>query len=436
MQMDRDSGVRSITISSIAELLNRHCACQFLDQTLLAAELEASPDLAGLAAEIAQTRPHLFSATMVFITPEQRDQMQAIIRAVTEVVSLPSWQAHALEQAPAAATLDFCPEGVFFGYDFHLGEQGPQLIEINTNAGGAFLNLALARAQTACCKSLPPLSSSPIALDVLENTWLAMFEQEWGAQRQTPHPRSIAIIDETPEQQYLYPEFLLFQRFFEKSGIRCHIADPSELRWHDQKLWLGDDEIDMVYNRLTDFYFEQAASHVLLQAYEAGAVVVTPTPRAHALYADKRHLAQFSSSQQLAQHHVPTATAAILQAGIPGTKLVTPENAEVLWTERRTLFFKPSGGYGGKAAYRGDKLTKRVWQTILDSKNYIAQTYAPPSERYVAIDAQQNSDLKLDIRAYVYRGEIQLFAARLYSGQTTNFRTLGGGFAPVYMTLT
>jgi hypothetical protein len=43
------------------------------------------------------------------------------------------------------------------------------------------------------------------------------------------------------------------------------------------------------------------------------------------------------------------------------------------------------------------------------------------------------TDLKLDVRAYVYAGNIQLIAARLYSGQTTNFRTLGGGFAPVFV---
>ena len=41
--------------------------------------------------------------------------------------------------------------------------------------------------------------------------------------------------------------------------------------------------------------------------------------------------------------------------------------------------------------------------------------------------------LKMDIRAYVYAGSIQLLAARLYQGQTTNFRTPGGGFAPVYI---
>ncbi len=40
-------------------------------------------------------------------------------------------------------------------------------------------------------------------------------------------------------------------------------------------------------------------------------------------------------------------------------------------------------------------------------------------------------DLKVDLRNYVYRGRVQLIAARLYQGQTTNFRTPGGGFAPV-----
>lgn len=37
--------------------------------------------------------------------------------------------------------------GAFMGYDFHLGPDGPQFIEINTHAGGAFLNTVLARAQ-------------------------------------------------------------------------------------------------------------------------------------------------------------------------------------------------------------------------------------------------------------------------------------------------
>ena len=44
--------------------------------------------------------------------------------------------------------------GVFMGYDFHLAADGPKLIEINTNAGGAFLNALLAKAQRACCAEI------------------------------------------------------------------------------------------------------------------------------------------------------------------------------------------------------------------------------------------------------------------------------------------
>jgi hypothetical protein len=40
--------------------------------------------------------------------------------------------------------------------------------------------------------------------------------------------------------------------------------------------------------------------------------------------------------------------------------------------------------------------------------------------------------MKLDVRCYVYDGEIQLLGARMYRGQTTNFRTDGGGLAAVF----
>ena len=55
-----------------------------------------------------------------------------------------TYQAAVLEWAPAIARRDFGPCGVFMGYDFHLGADGPKLIEVNTNAGGALLNAFLA----------------------------------------------------------------------------------------------------------------------------------------------------------------------------------------------------------------------------------------------------------------------------------------------------
>ena len=52
-----------------------------------------------------------------------------------------------------------------------------------------------------------------------------------------------------------------------------------------------------------------------------------------------------------------------------------------------------------------------------------------PGQRVMASDTPA---LKFDVRDYAYDGAVQWVAARLYQGQTTNFRTPGGGFAPVY----
>jgi hypothetical protein len=103
---------------------------------------------------------------------------------------------------------------------------------------------------------------------------------------------------------------------------------------------------------------------------------------------------------------------------------------DTLWAERKSLFFKPNSGYGSKGAYRGEKLTKRVYAEILQG-DYVAQKLAPPGERAVCVNDAEAVSLKYDVRCYVYDGQVQLVAARLYQGQTTNFRTSGGGFALV-----
>ena len=82
------------------------------------------------------------------------------------------------------------------------------------------------------------------------------------------------------------------------------------------------------------------------------------------------------------------------------------------------------------SSLRGDKLTQRVWQEIL-AGGYVAQALVAPGGRVI-----QNEEpvqvLKFDLRDYAYDGRVQWVAARLYQGQTKNFRTPGGSFAPVY----
>ncbi len=435
---------------SRAEALNAGCQCLSLDRAHLAAELErVSP---GFHDAVMDGRPHLFADSVVFVCAAHLQRMAELAAAMEQVSALPAYRAHVLSYAPATAQHDPGTPGVFLGYDFHVGKNGPQLIEINTNAGGGLLNAVLTRAQTACCTDVSSLLLQGQG-DQAETAYLAMFQREWQLWSARRHRmptgislgrtsgfssspcvplqplRRLAIVDTAPAQQYLYPEFVLFARLFAAAGIDVRICDPSALSLRDGQLWHGDAVIDLVYNRLTDFALDEPAHAVLRAAYLADAALITPHPRAHALYADKRNLTALTDDALLRAWGVDAVTRALLTGLIPHTELVRAELADDLWARRRELFFKPAAGYGSRAAYRGDKLTKRVFDDIL-AGNYIAQALVPPSQRTVTV-AGQSVELKLDLRNYAYNGAVQLVVARLWQGQTTNFRTPGGGFAPV-----
>ncbi len=410
-----------------AAQLNRECFCLTLDRPALDDALRAASGDANFADLIA-ARPHLYSHAPVFLPKSDGAAMQAIVTALEAAAKLPGYQSATLAWAPETARPDFGPRGAFMGYDFHVGDEGPKLIEVNTNAGGAFLNAFLARAQIACCSEVERALARE-ALAAFEPSVIAMFEAEWRTQRQDARLQTIAIVDDAPESQYLYPEFLLAKALFEGSGYQTFIADPRTLRYEDGALLADGRRIDLVYNRLVDFALAAPESASLRAAYLDGAVVLTPNARNHALHADKRNLTLLSDRDQLRGWGLAEPELEAL-AGLPCAQHVTDANASVLWSERRRLFFKPASGHGGKAVYRGDKLTTSAWETIRRG-DYIAQEFAPPSERTILVDGER-VQRKLDVRLYTYAGKTLLAAARLYQGQTTNFRTPGGGFAPVF----
>ena len=285
------------------------------------------------------------------------------------------------------------------------------------------------RAQRACCAPVLSLLGNPGDADDVQEALFLAFLSEWRRQRGDAPLRRVAVVDESPSSQYLYPEFLLAAELFRRHGIEATICDPRELSPGAGGLQQAGRPVDLVYNRLTDFGLELPAHAPLRDAYLADAVVLTPHPRAHALYADKRNLVLLGDATRLRQWGVDAAAVEVLQQAIPPTRIVERAAADELWASRRALFFKPATGFGSRAAYRGDKLTRRVWEEILQG-DYVAQQLVPPSARGVQVDGRKER-LKLDLRCYVYDGQLLSVAARLYQGQTTNFRTPGGGFATV-----
>ena len=411
--------------------LNRECFCFPIDRAQIDAAILKScskQDQAAMA-RILQQREHYFAQTPVFVAHNEMMAMQAQITAIEQVVKMPAFRrAVFARDATRFSRSQGNTCGVFLGYDFHLTQSGPCLIEINTNAGGAFVTRALEQT----INTHRPDSDARI---------VDMFVTEWHLAGRVGRPKTLAIVDDKPLTQYHYPDMYLAAEVLRSEGFQVYIADPSELRFVCSKLQLNGVDIDLVYNRLTDFGLTDPSSKALLDALAANAAVITPSPRHHALFADKRNLVMLSDAAQLTEWDVPQSVRQSL-ANIPAALEVTPNNAVTLWQQRRNYFFKPRAGFGSRGSYRGAKLTKKVWQQIVEG-GYIAQRFIAPPLRAITRETGPTA-LKFDIRVYGYAGRDPsptnsrsdeppplLMAARVYQGQTTNLRTAGGGLSPV-----
>jgi len=204
------------------------------------------------------------------------------------------------------------------------------------------------------------------------------------------------------------------------------IADPRELVFREGRLWLGAMAIDLVYNRLTSFALDRDADEALREAMLAGAVVVTPDPRTHALLARKRNLALLGDEAFLRGANVDAHTRETLHRAVPHTVLLTCENASSLWLDRARHYFKPDAGFGSRAVYDGAKLTAKTWRE-LTSSDYVAQARIDPPR----VEMPEFGTMRFDVRTFAYGASPFMRLARVYRGQTTNFRTPGGGFAAV-----
>ena len=407
--------------------LNQSCFCMTLSRDDL--DLSISEHIGtDQFSPLLGARPNLFAATAIFISSSDLQAMQSQVHAIESVISLPTFQEAALARTQDVInSIHPRSRGLLMGYDFHISNEGPKLIEINTNAGGAFL---VSQLQRAASKQADACGDARLAsADVIDARLVESFVMEWHSAGRAGRPRRLGIVDENPTEQYLYPDMLIARDLLIRNGIETHIFSPEELAYEAGDLVSGEGSIDMLYNRLTDFDLSEPRHAHFRQALLDEAVVMSPGPRHHALYANKRNLIWLSDAASLESFGADEEDRDVL-SNIPATRRVTEQVADELWADRRRYFFKPAAGFGSRATYRGDKLTKRVWSTILEG-DYIAQALVPPTIRAVTVDGKPLT-LKYDVRLYTYAGKAMLLAARVYQGQTTNFRTSGGGFAPVY----
>lgn len=330
----------------------------------------------------------LLSPFQVPISKKNLDQVSQFARELFELRENGEYQKNILEDLQCRALKPAKNHAICDSYDFHVDQNGDlKLIEVNTNAAFMILGEFMYAAHGL-------KASHTLKEDILNEL------RECGIK--TDKPR-VAIVDEKPEEQRLYIEFVVARELFRSWGWTCEILDVSQIN--------EDSPFDFIYNRATDFFFDSEQAHGLRKLYNSGRACISPHPFEYALLADKERMIDWKFS------------------AVPKSQEITKENAEELWGKRKTLFFKPLRSFGAKQSYRGASVSRRVYDEIV-GQGFLAQEFVPAAELEFQTP-QGPQKFKYDLRFYVYRDRVELGVARLYQGQTTNLRTPYGGFAPL-----
>lgn len=274
------------------------------------------------------------------------------------------------------------------GFDFHLTEQGPRLIEINTNAGGLATLFSLAPAADQQC---------------LQGIFVSAVIAEYQAATSTrDRPSLVAIVDEHVQTQPMYSEMEFFAGLLKQNNVACVVVSPEDLKLGDidNRLYFEGRRVDLVYNRLTDFRFVRPEHRHLRLSAVAQQVVITPHPAAYARIADKRNLIRLD-------HPV-----------VPQTHLLGDKDIEY-WSEmKKGYVFKPAEGNGSRGVYRGDKLSKTKLQE-LDPGTVVQQLCPPP---------ESADKTKYDLRVFTSGTHLLGVATRHFTGQVMEMRSKQAGF--------
>ena len=286
-----------------------------------------------------------------------------------------------------------------------------------------------------------PLYGSRYMLDVLLDSY-----EEFLGRKPEAIPR-IAIVDlgERPTQS----EFELFKEFFERQGYPTIICTPEELEFSNNRLRVGDFQIDIVYKRLlVNEYLPIIGEYpALVDACRARAVCMVNSFRSKlihkkALFAvltDQRRAALFSGEEQEA-----------IGKHLPWTRLVRAEKndyfgeevdlLEYIKTNRNKLVLKPNDDYGGHGITIGWNSDEAAWHSALEEAladgDYLAQERVPTAREVfpelTAAGGIEFVEQLVDLDPLLFNGRVRSAFTRLSSTELANVSS-GGGMVPTFI---
>ena len=373
------------------------------------------------------------SPFLINLTQRTVDDIKSLVKIFYKIAHLTDYVKYIQTDKTVYLNTPVSNSSLLMSYDFHLDQENNlKLIEVNTHSSGYLVSDLVDQVNGMN-------SQSESALLSLRKS----FEQEWkDFSGQTHPPANTLIADHKIKDQKMYIEFLMYKDLLNSWGWPCHLHEIEDLSINSQGMLMDSQKktVQMLYNRCTDFYFENLPG--LREVFLNQKCCISPHPREYLLLADKMRLCEWSSDNflnpdglsPLSRGHVfanfkqaiPLEEKKKIQKAVPPTFLVDSISVHELWEKRKKFFFKPLRGYGGKSVYRGKNISRNMFDRVIKEPGIIQKIVPPP-----VFTDPSGMEWKYDIRAYVYRDQVQKLSARVYQGQLTQFQTPLSGFASV-----
>ncbi|MDX8388649.1 MAG: hypothetical protein R8M46_09005 [Ghiorsea sp.] len=308
-------------------------------------------------------------------------------------------------QLPETAAINPSNPSLLMGYDFHLTDNGPKLIEINNNAGGLF---------EKDDGWIPQCTNTEMTND-LKSRINQMFPESW---------QHIAIMDESVTEQYMFPEMLAYASLLEEPGRKVSLVSPEDLMLKEDGLYVNGLKVDAIYNRHTDFYLDSEPMQDIRVAFMGKQVALNPYPRSYALIGDKNRMVDWWR-QDILEAIVDGDTLKLIRDVVPETHLLSEYNTGDAWSARKSWVFKPAARHGGKGVLLGKAMSRKRFDG-LETATTVMQKLVPPSK--IDIDGKS---FKFDVRFYMHGANLIAMSGRAWNGQITNFREEGSGWTAI-----
>ncbi|MDX8384842.1 MAG: circularly permuted type 2 ATP-grasp protein [Ghiorsea sp.] len=345
----------------------------------------------------------------VTISNDDFQTMLRFARLTYQLKHKPSYAQKISAKMPETAHFEATYPSVLMGFDFHLTDHGPKLIEINNNAAG------LLSWKTHAWLEQPQLNDFIHDFNTRINT---MFPASW---------KNIAILDSDVEAQFFYPEMQAYAELLSHHQRTVFLLSPEDLTLkEDGYLYAKDQKIDGIYNRHTDFYLDSSEMQHIRQAYLSEHVGLTPHPRSYALIGDKGRMVDWWQDDFF-DDILSTEEQDLMLNVVPEIKSLASSDREQVWLNRKKYVFKPVASHGGKGVLIGKSVRQKRFQEMMENpENIVVQAFVP------APTLQRDDEtFKYDLRLYMCGEELIGLAARLFQGSVTNFRHPMSGFYPV-----